>query len=213
MEQLIRNSMDAGAGVYCIKDSSGIVRYVGSSIEFGDAFTRHKYSLKNGLYGGTSKDILQNLYDTDDLYFDVLHISAYNSLVRYMTEDEKIQLQYTLSVLEEFYINLYKDTICNKQMRVNKSSSKGTSITSIKRRLSNLGEKNPNCKISETVASNIIWLRLNGFKPREIQVMMEKHGINIKKMYISKIGIARWLHVSASMPDWFNETEGIKCGA
>lgn len=212
MIQLVKNNSNVGAGIYCIKDSNGIVRYVGSSIDLGDAFTRHKYKLKNGLYGGTSKDILQKLYDTDNLYFNVLHVSAYNNYVKSMTKDKKENLLFVLSYLEEFYINLYKDTICNKQMHVSKSSSKGTSATYLKRRAANLGSNNPNSRISETVVANIIWLRLKGYKPKEIQAMLIKQGISIGNQYISKIGIVRWTHVPAVKPIWFDEME-IKRGA
>lgn len=212
MRQLVRNNANAGAGIYCIKDSNGVVRYVGSSINLGDALTRHKYKLKNGLYGGTSKDILQNLYDTGNLYFNVLHVSANNSYIKSMTKKEKECLLFALSYLEEFYINLYKDTICNKQMHVSKSSSKGTAVTYLKRRSANLGSNNPNSKISEALASSIVWLRLEGYKPKEIQAMLIKQGISIGNQYISKIGIVRWTHVPAVKPMWFDEM-AIKRGA
>ena len=59
--------------------------------------------------------------------------------------------------------------------------------------MSNICENNPNCKYSEDIIANILWLKINGYKPKEIAKIMSKIGVDIKNTYISQIGTVKWI--------------------
>lgn len=192
------------AGVYGMrcKDSQEYL-YIGSSLEINDALCRHLYYLKRGLYADTNKDILQKYYDLGigELVFEVVKESC-NDKVSEMSSQEKENLHKALSVLEEFYIGLNKDTCCNKQMTVKKHTTSPNKLTSYRRRMMNTGERNPNSKYSETLISNILWLKLNGYKPAEIFEMLNEIGIDMSKQYINNIGLTKWIYATACKPEW-----------
>lgn len=191
------------AGVYCFKDKDGKVIYVGSSLECNDALSRHLYYLKRGLYEETNKSILQLKYDYNKLEFEILHTSEHDGSIKDMSNKEKEDLQKALSVLEKMYIDLYKDTICNKQRIVTKSSSNKNALTTYKRRLANMGAKNPNVKYDEKMIAEILWFKLNGYKPREIQEIIEDYyNVNINSNYISNVGVQKWLNIKPLEPDF-----------
>mgnify|MGYP001226933805 CR=1 FL=1 len=189
------------AGVYQMATRAGKVLYVGSSIEIGNALTRHNYNLKRGKYADTNKRVLQEAYDRDDLIFEVIHKSAFNNEVRNMNIDQKENLQLALGVLEEFYINLNKETICNQQKTVHMRSSNKDKYSTIKRSKANLGSKNPNVKYSEKILAEILWMKLYGYKPRKIAEFYK----DIPQNYISCIGITKWIFLEPSRPDFIEE--------
>lgn len=191
------------AGVYGMrcKDSKNYL-YIGSAIEINDALSRHLYNLKRGLYT-TNKAVLQKYYDMGELVFEIIKESCHDKISE-MTFEQKESLQEALSVLEEFYIELYKETVCNTQRRVTKHSSNKDEFSTIKRSRSNTGSRNPNCRHDERIIAEILWLKINGYKPREIEKYYK--GI-IKKNYISAIGVQKWIHLEPIKPDFIKNKE------
>lgn len=183
-----------GAGVYCfITKESKEVLYVGSSLEMNDALSRHLFHLKKSNYYDTNKRALQLAYDREDLIFWVLDVCAESDYIRNCSKADKAEMQNYLSILEEYTIDYYEETVCNLQKYVTKHSSNKSKVTTYKRRMSNIGENNPNCKFSEDIIGNILWLKINGYKPREIAKIMAKIGVDIKDSYINQVGTARWI--------------------
>lgn len=188
-----------GMGIYCFKDEEGIVRYVGSGM-LNDRLQSHLYNLKRGLYEGTNKDILQRKYNLGLLIFEVLHYSENNSEYLHMTDKEKQSVQKALEVMEQMYVNLFRDSICNKMKHIKKTSSSPTEKTTIKRSLANQGSNNPHAKYDETMIANILWLKNNGYNSKQIEKIYEDKGI--KSNYICCLGITKWIHLEAIKPDW-----------
>lgn len=182
-----------GAGVYCFATEDNEVLYVGSSLEINDALSRHLFHLKKNNYYDSNKRPLQLAYDREDLVFCVLDFSAESDYIRMCSKADKEEMQNYLSILEEYYIDLYEETVCNFQKTVTKHSSNKNKVTSYKRRMSNIAENNPNCKYSEDIIANILWLKINGYKPKEIAKIMSKIGVDIKNSYISQIGTVKWI--------------------
>lgn len=193
------------AGVYEMATKAGVILYNGSAIEVGDALSRHLYNLKRGYYMNTNKRPLQEAFDRYDLVFYVIHKSAYNDEVRNMTTQQKEDLQKALGVIEQFNIELNKATVCNKIMKVTKSSSSPSNKTSWKRHTVNRGSKNPNNKHDTEVIANILYLKEQGLKPRQIIELLLEHDINIKNSYISRIGVDRWIYIQSVKPVWYME--------
>ncbi|NFE72553.1 hypothetical protein FC758_01240 [Clostridium botulinum] len=197
------------AGVYQMRTKNGVVLYVGSAIEINDALSsRHLYNLKRGKYADTNKRILQDAYDREDLIFEVIHKSAFADEVRNMTMQQKEDLQKALGVLEEFYIDLYKDTVCNSQYSVTKHSSSPNAETTLKRRIANKGTNNPNCKYDEVIISEILYFKLMGYKPKKIMNLIQGHyEIEIGNSYISQIGVKKWIYTEPIKPIWYESVE------
>ena len=185
------------AGVYGIRcEDSQEYLYLGSSLEINDALSRHLHFLKRGLYAGTNKEIIQEKYDHQLLIFEVIKESEYTGKIKDMSTKEKENLQIALSALENFYISLYKDTICNKQLSVVKHSSNKNSMSTIKRSRANTGIKNPNWKYDTLILSYILWMKVNGYKPKKIAPYFK----DINKDYISQIGMSRWININPIKP-------------
>ncbi|GKX66014.1 hypothetical protein [Inconstantimicrobium mannanitabidum] len=172
-----------------------------------DRLQSHLYMLKRGKYEGTNKDILQRKYNLGELTFEVLHFSENNSTYLNGTKEEREAIQQSLETLEQFYYNLYKDTVCNKISKIKKFSTSPDSSTSWKRREANRGSKNPNSKHSKVLIEWIAWFKEQGYKPRQIAEILEQHGIDINKNYISAIKVSRWIYIESKKPTWFAESE------
>lgn len=193
------------AGVYSISEKeSGIVRYIGSSLECNDALSRHLHYLKRGLYKGTNKALLGELYDLNELLFTVIHKSELDEKIKDMSLKDKNSVNESLSVLEKMYIDLYKDTVVNSQLSVKRHSSNQSKITTFKRRKSQIGSKNANVKYSEELIANILYLKIEGYKPKKILELLLENDINtdIKSTYLSSIGITKWLFIDPIKPSW-----------
>ncbi|MCB2340885.1 hypothetical protein [Clostridium estertheticum] len=194
------------AGVYGMKvvGTEGYL-YLGSGIEINDCLSRHTYFLKRGLYEDTNKSILQEKYDLGILVFEVIKESENSELVKDMSAKQKESLQIALGTLEQFYISLYKDTACNKQKGVTKHSSNKDEFSTIKRSKSNTGSNNPNSRYTEEIISNILWLKIEGYKAKEIMGMLKDQGIDIRSNYINQLGLTKWIKANAKKPMWINE--------
>lgn len=180
------------AGVYGFKKvSDGEFVYIGSSLEINDAKSRHLYYLRRGLYANTNKSILQNEYDKSNLILEVIKESCHDK-GDYISAEQKDNLHKALSVLEKFYIDLYKTQICNSQKDVTKHSSNKDINTSVKRREKNNGNKNPNCKTNIKIINAIKTDLKNGMKVKKVAEKYEK-----SKGYISAINTGRrWSSVN-----------------
>lgn len=192
-----------GMGIYCLRDEN-IVYYVGSG-QMNDRLSSHLYSCKRGLYEGTNKDIIQKIYNQGELIFEVLHLSENNNTYLNGTKEEREVIQQSLETLEQFYYEIYKESVCNKMSKISKWSTSPTPETTWKRRQANLGKNNPNAKYDETLISNILFLKEKGLKPKEIVEMLLEHDINVRQGYISQIGVEKWIYLKSQKPDWYNE--------
>lgn len=193
-----------GMGVYCFKDArNNKVLYVGSGM-MNDRMQSHLYNLKRNKYEGTNKDILQKTYNIGELTFEVLRFSENNSEYLNGTIGERNAIQKSLEVLEQFYVDLYKDTICNKFMSIKKYSTSPDNKTSWKRRIANKGSNNPNNKYDTELIANVLWLKMQGLKPKKIVELLLENDINIKKNYISQLGVQKWIYLEPKKPEWFN---------
>lgn len=199
-----------GLGVYCFKDIDGNVIYVGSGM-LNDRLQSHLYSLKRGLYEGTNKDVIQRSYNLGNLTFEVLHYSTNNNTYINGTKQEKAAIQHSLETLEQFYYDLYKDTCCNKRTKITKWSTSPTLQTTLKRKRANMGSGNPNVKYDEDLIANIMYLKEQGLKPRQIVELLEEHDINVRQGYISQIGITKWIHIKSVRPDWYDDESKLVC--
>lgn len=190
------------AGAYIMKNrKTDEVKYVGTALAINEAINdRHYFYMKNGQYSDTNKKELQDLYDNDNLSFEVIYKGFDNATVRKMSEEEKIQLNEYLSVIEQFYIERYEDTICNMQKVVRRRSSNRDDSSTIKRRNSNKGVNNPRCKYDERIISEILWLKMNGYKAKEIEEIYKDAGI--RGSYIYMIGIQKWIHAIPIKPSF-----------
>lgn len=203
-KMLIKGEINV-AGVYEMATKDGIILYNGSALEVNDALSRHLYNLKRGYYMDTNKRPLQEAYDREDLVFYVIHKSAYNDEVRNMTTKQKEDLQKALGVIEQLNIALNKKTVCNCQKSVLKHSSNKDEYSTIRRHNSNVGNKNPHVKYDEKLIAEILWLKENGYKPKQIEKIYSDYGI--KSSYIAAIGIWKWAELEPIKPDFIKEKE------
>lgn len=206
MRNLLRNVEGNiyGLGVYCFK-ANGKVLYVGSGM-LNDRLQTHLYNLKRNLYEGTNKDILQRKYNLNVLEFKVLHFSENNSEYINGTSEKRDAIQQALEVLEQFYYNMYKDTVCNKISKIHKFSTSPNKEVSSKRHNANVGSNNPNVKFSEEIICNILYLKENGLKYKDIkEIMKNECNIDINTNYICCIGNTKWVHINPKKSDWMDK--------
>ncbi len=194
-----------GLGVYCFKDLEGKVLYVGSGM-MNDRLQTHLYNLNRGQSEDTNKVILQRTYNMGNLIFEVIHFSENNDTYINGTDIERMAIQRGLEVLEQFYVDLYKDTICNCVKKIRKFSTSPNKEVSKKRKQANLGNKNPNNKYSKELMAEILWLKENDYKCKEIEtIIKEQYNIDIKNTYIWHIGIDKWVGLDSKYPTWISD--------
>ena len=194
-----------GLGVYCFKDLEGKVLYVGSGM-MNDRLQTHLYNLKRGKYEDTNKVILQRTYNMGNLIFEVIHFSENNCEYINGTDKERMAIQRGLEVLEQFYVDLYKDTICNCVKKIRKFSTSPNKEVSKKRKQANLGNKNPNNKYSKELMAEILWLKENDYKCKEIEdIIKNQYNTDIKSGYIWHIGIDKWIGLESKEPKWISD--------
>lgn len=157
-------------GVYGIFTKDDECKYIGSSKEVNDAYSRHKSNLNNGEYVDTNKQVLQDLYNKEDLYFKVLEICK----------------EYERVAKETIYIKQYKKTSCNSDGNGKARTSSSTEEETLKRRNANAGEKNPhNTKLSEDDVIQIkLYIKNRTYRDRELAKMYNvslSHINNIRK--------------------------------
>ena len=146
--------------------------------------------MNKGLYTGTNKDIIQKEYNRNNLIFEVLEVCSSGDSVE-------------LSELEEKYIEMFKDTICNQQKTVVWTSSNKNGASKYRRRKVNIGSKNPNCKYDEKTIKNIIWMKENGYTVKEIS----KYFTQIPYGYLYIIGDYAWLHLEGQEPEFLKNLD------
>ncbi len=178
------------SGVYYLETvDDGKVLYVGSSKECNDALSRHLYFLKRGLY--KNKPELQKEYDNCNLQFRVFKLSD---------NDEE------MGRIEQECIHKHGLTNENIQTKVTRHSSNKNKLSTWKRRAANMGSSNPNCKYDESIIAEILWLKLNDYKPVQIAEIYK----DIPKEYISQIGIYKWINLEPMVPAFIKEQEANK---
>ncbi|MBC2579971.1 hypothetical protein [Clostridium sp. DJ247] len=193
-----------GLGCYCFKYGD-TVAYVGSGM-MNDRLQSHLYALKRGLYEGTNKDILQRKYNLGELSFEVLHFSENNSTYLNGTDEERKAIQESLEVLEQFYHDMYKDTVCNKMSKIKKWSTSPNIESTNKRKKANTGIKNPMAKYREEHICNVLYLKQYGFKNKEINKIMKiECGVDINTNYIYSVGNTKWVHIKGKYENWMDK--------
>lgn len=161
------------------------ILYIGSSQEVNDAKDRHLYKLKNGFYTG-KKQRLTDEYNKDNLQIRVVFTCFDN--------DE-------LAIIEEQLIGCQYNYLCNVQRSVKRHSSNKDRTSTLKRHIANVGDNNPNCKYDKKIMAEIIWCKLNGYKPKQLAEIYK----DIPKEYISQIGVYKWVGLEPIKPDWIVE--------
>ncbi|MBS5824629.1 MAG: hypothetical protein KID00_12410 [Clostridium argentinense] len=54
--------------------------------------------------------------------------------------------------------------------------------------------------------AEILWLKQNGYKSKEISNIIEdNYKIDVKKTYISSIGVYKWIHIDAKYSSWMDK--------
>lgn len=140
MKKLIVEGNICVAGVYGIytkfRNGRREYLYIGSAKECNDARSRHQSMLRYERYAETNKEVLQKYWDSDMK----LYVSVIEEVSNY---DDRIEA-------ENYYIEKYKDTICNGEDIAKARTTKTTEAETMKRRAANRGSKNPNAKLNES---------------------------------------------------------------
>lgn len=191
------------AGVYALRDlSTNKIIYIGSSLEMNDRKSYHLNQCKNNRYNKKSKQAVQDAFNNNLLAFEVLKVSVSSKEVRNANDIQKDALRQALNKLEMFYIDLY-NPVCNVHRRVTQVSSNKDNNSTIKRIKANTFSKNPNAKHSEELIANILYLKEQGLKPRQIITLLLEQDIDINKGYISQIGVSKWTGLESKCPKWY----------
>lgn len=136
------------SGVYGIyvksKNGRREYLYVGSSKECNDAKSRHQSMMRYGRYADTNKELLQRYWDSDiDMYFSVIEeVTNYSDRVE----------------AEQYYIDMYKDSICNGDDVAKVRNSYITPEETRRRSEANSGENNPMSKLRKKQVDEIRYL-------------------------------------------------------
>ena len=176
------NELFAAHGVYLIY-VNGVVKYVGSSLDFMKRKSGHLGRLRHHNH---SNDFLQQLYD----------IHGEESFIFQAVPETTMAHPSTLYEYEAKYIYLHRNTVVNianvnpdTTKLIRKGAAKKKNAEELSERFS--GEKNPGCKITEIEALEIIKL-----KKDKIMIQIDiaaKYGISIGQ--VSKIGRTKWLNL------------------
>lgn len=195
------------AGVYAlyvVENGHKKPLYVGSSIEIQDRLSNHLCYLRQGNY--RYKEI-QEAFNNGTLKFVVLDTITFKdgANVVNLDADKKEYVFYALSRMEEFYMELFKDTILNKQKKVKQHSTANKELRS----KLNSGENNPACKYSKKLVQEIIWLRdVAKLKVGEIVRFVKNiHNVDIANATIYSFGKHKWKDLKGIKPEWFNMEE------
>lgn len=180
--------MEIIAGIYKIEDIKTGNVYVGKADKDNGIKKRwscHKSNLKAGRH---TYNELQQAYDDnpDRIKWEILEEN-------YGNEEELIQR-------EQYWIDYCKRidgwNVINRGKAIKKSKVKDTS----KMKLAQTGENNGNCKYNKKIISNILWLKMNGYKAKEIEGFYKD--IKIKNNYIYSIGVYKWIHLEPTKPSF-----------
>ncbi|CAK7084296.1 GIY-YIG nuclease family protein [Tissierella sp.] len=165
------------SGVYAILIND-VIRYIGSSAS--DLESRQSNHLRK-LKKGTHRRDLQKLYDESggDFKFYVLDYCDSESVY----------------ILEKLHIEIHKDTIVDQEkiIKLDKHIRTKEEKREISKKFSKImrGENNPNSKISEQQAIEIIIMKQQGIKHKDIA---DIYGIS--QSQIAKIGYEKWSYLS-----------------
>lgn len=175
------------SGVYCIKDSKGVVVYVGSANDMHKRISVHKSNLRNNKHRNKK---LQELY---------------NNKVEFTYEVLEECLKRDLFIKEKHYMEVYADTIVNENKIKNttKKVRRGKEAKNYKAKMSvkNSGENNPSCKINREIAANIKWLYANGYVT--IKELAECLDVSIST--VNHVIYNRWKDVEPTKPEEIND--------
>lgn len=180
--------MEIIAGIYKIEDIETGNVYVGKADKDNGILKRwscHKSLMKARKH--YCKE-LQDAFNSDPKRI------KWEILEEFYGEDEE------LIEKEQYWIDYCKKidgwNVLNKAKAVVRSKVKDTS----KMRLAQVGENNGNNKFSAKTVSEILWLRINGYKPKQINEFYE--GMGIRAEYICRIGTDRWVHIKPTKPSF-----------
>jgi group I intron endonuclease len=175
----------------------GIIRYVGSAGNFESRKSNPLSNLRKGKHCNKRLQALFNEVGEDRFELVILEKCAKRDLY----------------VLEKKYKDMYRDTVFNENniIKLTKKIRRGKEAANHKEKFRQLfsGERNPNVKITESQAGEILWLKLHtNLKHKEIGDM---YGVSTSQ--VSRIGKIRWVDVKPVEPINFNinkENESIK---
>lgn len=174
-----KESIIGKSGVYSLV-LDGITRYVGSASDFESRKSNHLAKLRKNKHEIANLQNIFNEVTEDKFEFVVLEFCKKSSLLE----------------IEDYYQELYKDTIFNVNdvVKTKKKLRRGKEAANHKQKLSkiNSGEGNPNAKLTENQAGEIIYLKNNtNMSKKDIA---KKYNVSVPHIY--RIGTKRWKGVN-----------------
>lgn len=173
------------AGIYMVvntNDNNKVV-YVGSASDLFKRKSVHMSQLR-GNYNSNKglQDLYNSLENKDDLIFTVaMTVNKYDKS--------------KLFKLEKNLMNVHKETILNKNdirrsIKKERTKEEQKKVSEALSR-ANRGEKNPSAKISEDNAREIIQMKKDKVKQKDIA---KEFGISPQQ--VSRIGVSRWVNLA-----------------
>jgi len=177
----IKNLIDK-SGIYALvfeENHTEVIRYVGSTGDLESRKSNHLSNLRNQKHNLNRLQSLFNEVGEEKFKFVVLEYCNKSSLPE----------------REKYYKQLHIDTIfnINNIVKIKKKIRRGKESSNLKNMFSDLmsGEKNPNSKLSENEAGQILWLKEN--TKMKLKDIAEKYKVSLSS--VGNIGVRRWIGV------------------
>lgn len=163
------------------------VKYIGSATgNLETRYSNHKSNLKYNKHPNKELQELYNEHGKDAFKFYVLDYSNIDSCLE----------------LEKLHMLIHQDTLVKQNEIINTTRKVRTEEeqqqTSKKLSKAMRGENNPNAKLNEQEAGEVLFLRQNGVKIREVAEIYK-----ISQTHVSNIGKTKWVDVVAVKPAWY----------
>ena len=177
-------SLIGNSGIYALvveENNTEVIRYVGSASDLESRKSNHLSNLRKKKH---KNEYLQSLFnEVGEGKFKFMVLERCNKSL--------------LLEREKYYKQLHEDTILNIRdiLNTKKKVRRGRESSNLKHMFSELmsGENNPNCRLSETEAGEILWLKQN--TEMRLKEIAEKY--NISPSQVGNIGVRRWIDVKA----------------
>ncbi len=171
-------------GIYGIEDIATGNLYVGQSTDIAKRWSNHASFMKSGIHRYKE---LQEAYSEDckRVKYTILEECTKDQL----QEREDFWLKHVDRIDGWILINKQKSGGKNKVVKDTSNMCKAQS-----------GRNNGNCKYDEKIIAEILWLKLNGYKAKDIEEMYEEVGI--KSNYIYLVGVKKWIHLEPVKPNF-----------
>lgn len=180
-EQKKDNELFGASGIYLIH-VNGVIRYVGSSLDYMKRKSNHLANLRHNKHGNSFLQDLFNEFGEENFVFSVIPETT--------LRDPK-----DLYILEAYYLEKYQPQLVNiqavklKEKPIRNEAEKKENAERLSGYFS--GENNPSCKITREQAMEIINLKKEKIM-RQVDIAA-LYGISVGQ--VSKIGRTSWLEL------------------